>query len=113
MLPEEKISFAGADIEAYLVETFAFGGNSGSPVFFYLGSDRYAGSMVLGPPIIKVAGVMKGFFSDVEPVKVAQAASIGNQIVPVSIGNAGIAVVVPAQKIEDILHSAALESQRH
>jgi hypothetical protein len=113
MLPTEKVSFAGADIEAYLVETFAFGGNSGSPVFFYLGSDRDTGSIFVGPPIIKVAGVMKGSFNDVEPVKAAQVASTGNQIVPVSIANAGIAVVVPAEKVEDILHSAALESRRH
>src|ERR1039458_7939573 len=59
MLPNEKINFMGMEIEAYLLETLAFGGNSGSPVFFYLGSDREPGSMILGPPTIKIAGVME------------------------------------------------------
>jgi hypothetical protein len=33
MIPDEKIDFGGHKIDAYLVETFSFGGNSGSPVF--------------------------------------------------------------------------------
>jgi hypothetical protein len=113
MLPEEKVSFGGAAIEAYLIETFAFGGNSGSPVFFYLGMNRTSGSLMLGPPILKIAGVMKGFFGDIEPVQLAEVATTPTHTVPVSTGNSGISAVVPAQKVREILHSAKLENNRH
>jgi hypothetical protein len=113
MLPDEKIHFNGQEIDAYLVETFAFGGNSGSPVFFYLGSDRNPGQMVLAAPTLKLAGVMKGYFYDIEPIKIAQPVVSADQGVPISTANAGIAVVVPAQKLRDILESPALASLRH
>lgn len=113
MLPDEKISFMGKGIDAYLLETLAFGGNSGSPVFFYLGADRGNGSMILGPPTIKIAGVMDGCFQDLAPIAMAQPASSNNQMIPVSAQNAGIAVVIPAQKVRDILDSAALVGKRH
>jgi len=113
MLPDEKISFRGIEIEAYLLETLAFGGNSGSPVFFYLGADREPGSMMLGPPTIKIAGVMEGYYQDLTPITVVQPASSDNQMIPVSAQNAGIAVVIPAQKVRDILNSAVLIGKRH
>jgi hypothetical protein len=50
MIPEEKVTFAGLSAEGYLMEAFSFGGNSGSPVFFYLSSDNTPGQMRLGPP---------------------------------------------------------------
>jgi len=112
MLPEETVNFGGVEIQAYLIETFAFGGNSGSPVFFYQGAERTPGSIVLGAPLMKIVGLMKGCFNDVEPIKAVQAAAVGNQVVPVSVGNAGIAVVVPAYLIREVLHYPDLENRR-
>ena len=62
-LLQERVNFFGAPEELMLAEVFSFGGNSGSPVFYYEGIDREGGnSIVIGPPTIKLAGVMQGFF---------------------------------------------------
>ena len=111
MLPDEKIPWGTESIDAYLVETFSFGGNSGSPVFFYPSADNTPGMMVLGPAVIKIAGVMKGFFGDLEPITMAQTASTGQQI-PASQQNSGIAIVIPAEHIREILDSPELASKR-
>ena len=55
---------------------------------------------------------MKGFFSDVEPIQLAQTAGVQPQTIPVSTGNSGIAVVTPAHFIKEILHSDELEAKR-
>lgn len=105
MIPEEKISFANTLMDAYLVETFSFGGNSGSPVFFYPSADNTPGVLMVGPSPIKIAGVMRGYFSgDFQPIQMAQAAStVQGQAIPVSESNSGIAVIVPAEHIREIL----------
>jgi hypothetical protein len=112
MIPDEKITFGGTQIDAYLVETFSFGGNSGSPVFFYPSADNTPGRLNLGQQPIKIAGVMKGFFGDIEPIMLVQPTDLVPQVVPVSQSNSGIAVVIPAAHIREILHSDALERQR-
>jgi len=115
MIPEEKINFNGHSIDAYLVETFSFGGNSGSPVFFYPSVDNMHGELMFGPTTVKIAGVMKGFFGDIEPILAAQVTGQNDQAVrtiPVSKSNTGVAVVVPAAHIKEILHSVELEKLR-
>ncbi|HEV2619837.1 MAG TPA: hypothetical protein VGU23_07850, partial [Acidobacteriaceae bacterium] len=113
MLPDEKITFAGVPTEGYLMEAFSFGGNSGSPVFFYPSADNTPGSMMLGPVPIKIAGVMKGFFGDIEPIGLLQpSTALPNQAIPVSKENSGIALVVPAKFIKEILDSPALDAIR-
>jgi hypothetical protein len=114
MIPDEKINFGGQSAEGYLMEAFSFGGNSGSPVFFYPSSDNSPGrGLMIGPPQIKIAGVMKGFFGDFEQIKLLQnQAAISGPPIPVSTGNTGIALIVPAKFIAEILHSPALEVQR-
>jgi hypothetical protein len=113
MIPEEKITFAGQSAEGYLMEAFSFGGNSGSPVFFFPSADNTPGMITVGGSTIKIAGVMKGFFGDLEQIRLLQnqAATPGPPI-PVSSGNTGIALVVPAKFISEILHSPALETLR-
>jgi hypothetical protein len=118
MIPDEKIGFSTGlpAAEGYLMEAFSFGGNSGSPVFFYPSADNVPGTLVLGPRPIKIAGVMRGFFGDIEPIQLLQkqtsAQEEPGQKIPVSNGNSGIAFVVPAKFITEILHSADLESLR-
>jgi hypothetical protein len=115
MLPDEKVDFGGHKIDAYLVETFSFGGNSGSPVFFHPSADNTPGTIVFGEAQIKIAGVMKGFFGDIEPIMAAQITEqIGQlgQTIPVSKSNTGIAVVVPAIHVKEILDSPELENIR-
>jgi hypothetical protein len=116
MIPDEKINFGPLPAEGYLMEAFSFGGNSGSPVFFYPSADNTPGALTLGPRPIKIAGVMRGFFGDFEPVQLLQTQT-GVQAqpgapIPVSNGNSGIAFVVPARFISEILHLPELESLR-
>lgn len=107
MITDEKVKFGDYEADLYLVETGSYGGNSGSPVFFYLGSDRQPGALILGPPVLKLAGVMSGTFLDLQPVRAVETARIA-----VAPSNMGIAAVVPAYKVMEILSGPELTAQR-
>lgn len=51
LITDEKIDWDGQKTDLYLIEAGSYGGNSGSPVFFYLGSDREPGSIIVGQPV--------------------------------------------------------------
>ena len=107
LITDEKIKFANQDAQLYLIESGSYGGNSGSPVFFYLGADRTPGSLHLGPPVLKLAGVMSGSFLDLQPVR-----TIENSGVNIAPSNMGIAAVVPAYKLHELLFGVELKKQR-
>jgi hypothetical protein len=118
-LPQERVNFFGAPEELMLAEVFSFGGNSGSPVFYYEGIEREGGnSIVIGPPTIKLAGVMQGFFFGNERPIGSAAASGGATVqspqgtIPVFPPNSGIAAIIPAQKILDILNHPELKMRQ-
>lgn len=96
-------------LELYLVETQSYGGNSGSPVFFYLGSDRVPGAVIAGPPVLKLAGVMKGSFNEPRMLGLAQQ---NNANVSFSLQNLGIAAVVPSYLLHEILFSNGPKANR-
>lgn len=108
LVTDEKIEFGGVASDLYLIEANAYGGNSGSPVFFYLGAEREAGTLTLGAPVLKLAGVVSGRFNDVLPVQVVQ-----TDAVPVVTPTLGIAGVVPAYKLYEILFGEELKKQRN
>jgi hypothetical protein len=97
LVTDERVKFGESDADLYLVETGSFGGNSGSPVFFYLGADREPGSIILGPPVLKLVGVMMGTFLDLQPIVAVDTARTA-----ISQSNMGIAAVVPAYKVSEI-----------
>jgi hypothetical protein len=111
LIPEERVPLArGPDpptAEIYLAEVTSFGGNSGSPVFVRLGGVR---ETLNGPTLTGYSyyllGVMKGFFPEAAPVAVETKISQG-----VSAQNSGIAMVVPAFKIQAILASPAARAR--
>lgn len=108
LLSEEKINWDAEDTDLYLVEASAYGGNSGSPVFFQIGAERAGGLVVLaGGPVIKLAGVMKGHYNDEVPVKDVSTST--NQAV---FPNLGISAVVPSYRLQEILLSKELKQQR-
>lgn len=107
LITDEKIRFVDRDAQLYLVESGSYGGNSGSPVFFYLGSDRNPGMLVVGPPILKLAGVMSGSFLDLQPVSSVETARVN-----VAPSNMGIAAVVPAYILRELLFSPEMVKQR-
>jgi hypothetical protein len=97
--------------QLYLIETQSYGGNSGSPVFFSLGSDRSPqGGFILGSPVIKLAGIMRGRFNDTNPV-LGQIQS-PTASTPVTLPNIGIAAVTPSYLLHDILFSNELKKFR-
>jgi len=115
MLPEDPITWQESGqalqlVELYLLETQSYGGNSGSPVFFYLGADREAGSIILGPPVLRLAGVMKGSFNESRAISFVQPAAVPP--IPVSAQNIGIAAVTPAHLLYEILFSDELKKFR-
>lgn len=96
-------------LELYLIETQSFGGNSGSPVFFYLGTDRIPGALVVGAPLLKLAGIMKGSFDEGRMLELLQNTQV---MTPLSRQNVGIAAVVPSYFLHDILFSQRLKELR-
>ena len=91
--------------ELYLIESTSFGGNSGSPMFFFLGSDRVPGSLVVGAPILKLAGVVKGRFNEA-------ALPSNNSASAIPFENVGISAVVPSYLLYGVLFSNELKEQR-
>jgi hypothetical protein len=107
LVTPEKINWRGTKMDLYLLETASYGGNSGSPVFFYLGQDRQPGSIILGPPEIHLAGIMMGTFQQGTPIQVVK-----TDAMPVSLSNIGIAAVVPAYKLHELLFGEELTKMR-
>jgi hypothetical protein len=97
--------------QLYLVETQSYGGNSGSPVFFSLGADRSPKSgIILGSPLIKFGGVMRGRFNDLNPtLGILQSPTAST---PVTLPSIGIAAVTPSYFLHEILFSEELRKLR-
>jgi hypothetical protein len=85
--------------ELLLLETQSFGGNSGSPVFVTVGA--------FDSPELRLIGVMKGTFAEPRPMSVSQNGAAG-----VAKQNLGIAAVVPAPLLWDILLGEPLTKLR-
>jgi hypothetical protein len=79
-------------ISLYLVEAHATKGNSGSPVFFRPSLQREPRKFIIGAQPLFLAGLLKGYFGAVnEP-------------------NSGIAAVVPAFQLQEIMFSEAAKN---
>ena len=107
LVTDEKIEWKKKQMDLYLIEIGSYGGNSGAPVFFYLGSDREPGNLIVSSPILKLAGVMQGTFLDAHEIKVAE-----TKKVPYALSSMGIAAVVPGYKLHEILFSKELKKKR-
>lgn len=104
-MPEEKIETPMGLIDAYLVEARSIGGLSGSPVFAHLGAVRVRDGKLQHTMNEEgnfyLLGLMHGHFD----VRVAQddvsveLDGISNERI-----NSGIAIVVPVEKILDVIN---------
>lgn len=108
LMPEEKVNVKGfGDIEAYLVEARSIKGLSGSPVFAYLGHTRAKNdNLTVGQdPLFTWLGVMHGHWdapkNDIDTVDEA-----GKGV------NVGIGIVVPAEKVVEIINQEHFAKQR-
>jgi hypothetical protein len=107
LMPGEKVTVdvgdSTAHIRAFLVEARSWGGHSGSPAFVFFPPDRFLNSISVSEALpIFLLGLVQGHY-DVEREMKFQ-----GDVGKVS-ANAGIAVVVPAQEIHDLLMEAERE----
>lgn len=91
---------AGRTAEVYLGDVMSFGGNSGSPVMVRYGG---ASDFGLGPAGYYLLGTMQGYFNVNVPITVQTAVAQG-----VAAENSGVAVIVPALKINEIISSSGM-----
>jgi hypothetical protein len=109
LLPKEKIFWDSSNIrqELFLVETTTYGGNSGSPLYCYDNPQKIGGGVVFDNKPVKLAGVIKGYSGEKEPI----------EYVPSSMNltytsNIGITAVVPSYLLYQILEGAVLSKSR-
>lgn len=112
LVTDEKIPWSedGKTVELadlYLLECQSFGGNSGSPVFYYFGGDRDPNQFRIGNPDIYLAGIMKGTFLNKFPIGFIETGRV-----PISLDNVGIAAVTPSYKLHEILFSNEVKNLR-
>lgn len=97
---KEKRDKPPKKLDLYLAELQSWGGNSGSPVFFYLSPTRDPGTIVIGNPRLLLAGILMGYYQEEDEIQ-----SIEVTVKQVSKQNVGIAAVVPAYKLYELLES--------
>jgi hypothetical protein len=112
LMPDEKLLVnlgdSTARIRAYLVEARSWGGHSGSPAFVYFPPDRFGNSISVGMTLpIFLLGLVQGHYDIESDVKFI--GDVGEGRVSM---NAGIAAVVPAQEIHDLLMSEEVVDER-
>jgi hypothetical protein len=117
MLPEDRVSWRddatkpAKNERLYLIETQTYGGNSGSPVFFALSFElvKPGQLIVAGTPLIKLAGIMMGYFNEPSPIGFLETPTA---TIPYSRQNIGIAAVTPSYLLHEILFSAEMKKAR-
>jgi hypothetical protein len=111
LMPDEKILVnlgdSTARIRAYLVEARSWGGHSGSPAFVYFLPDRFGNSISMRADVPTfLLGLVQGHYDIKSDVKfIGDTGTVSM--------NAGIAAVVPAQDIYDLLMSGSVVAQRN
>lgn len=99
--PENGSKSTAQDL--YLAEITSWGGNSGSPVFVRLSGTRESGGLLTNVQYL-LLGVMHGYFNASRQAALDTSAvtDTAHQEVQLT-DNSGIAAIVPAQKIADII----------
>lgn len=115
LIPQEKIPWSTPErqdlpLELYLAEVTSWSGNSGSPVFVRLSGAREEGGAMAGIRYL-LLGVMMGYFNSDRPAALDTAAINETAHLQVNLSdNSGIAAVVPAQKILDIISQPRIKA---
>ncbi len=109
LLTPEKVNVNGVPTELYLMESSAYGGNSGSPVFVSIGLEALPpGRLVVsGGRNVHLIGIVSNAFQHYSPIRLLQAGRT-----PVVQSNIGISGVVPAYKLYELLYGDDLLRRR-
>jgi hypothetical protein len=108
LIPKEKIPWStpnGSNSmqDLYLADITSWGGNSGSPVFIRLSGALEQGGIISGVQYL-LLGVMQGYFNSDRPASLDTAAITDTAHLNIELtDNSGIAAIVPADKIIDIV----------
>jgi hypothetical protein len=102
-LGRSKVPTRMGDMDAYLVEARSWGGHSGSPTFVYLPPRGPRPVRAIPTQDVALLGLVHGHF-DVELPLEGDCLDVGRESTA-SPTNAGIAVIVSAQGIVEVLHS--------
>jgi hypothetical protein len=109
MMPSDKLPVNGGETEVYLVEGRSIGGLSGSPVFVRhtvtlpaIAADTREPQRISGVSQLHLLGLMRGHWD----LKLGIDAVQGEAV------NMGIAIVIPAQKILEVLYHPELVALR-
>lgn len=106
-MPDQDLpTVNGKPGKLYLGEVHIFGGNSGSPVFVDLGGMRN-GSLRLGYDY-KLFGVISGYYYEKQEFNLQVATTIRGQ----TLGNSGIAMIVPASDVKALLDDPRVQAIR-
>jgi hypothetical protein len=106
MMPSEKVPFVGMAERVYLADLHAFGGNSGSPVFFNLGG-YHEGHILLGDDY-RLLGVVNGGLTEDENFNLELTTTLKGT----ARANSGISTIVPAHEIQELLDDPRLQKLR-
>jgi hypothetical protein len=107
MIPKEEVMTTLRKTgEVYLIDCHVFGGNSGSPMLINLAGQR-SGGLFVGTRY-KLLGVVSGFVEETSKFELKAVASYAGTVK----ANSGIAIVVPAQKVLDLVELPALKELR-
>jgi len=106
MMPSDKVPFGGMAEQVYLADAHAFGGNSGSPVFFNLGGFR-EGNIMAGDDY-HLLGVVNGMLTEDENFNLQLAATLKGK----ASANSGISTIVPADELRALLDDPRLQKMR-
>jgi hypothetical protein len=113
-MPGERISTREyGDIRAYLVEARSIGGLSGSPVFIHLGPTRMRGGnyVMFGGPHYYLLGLVHGHYDLNDVLDETDNLPFPDGTPGLSV-NMGIALVIPADDIDALLHHPDFVEQR-
>ncbi len=116
LMPHEKVTLRDSkedspySTEAYLVESRSWGGHSGSPTWLYLNPNRFPGQIVFqqGTPNFVLLGLVAAHFELPQNVDF-----VGDILEGGTVNiNAGLAIVIPAHFILDLLMRDELVEHR-
>lgn len=107
MMPEEPIQSAHGSIDGYVIESRSFGGLSGSPVYVYLSgyrpkrqaNDDLSYNINLNKGEIFLLGLVHGHWNEAMP----SADTLYEDAAEREELNLGMAIVIPAQRINEML----------
>ena len=113
MMPLEPIKVpdlhVASEIDAYLVEARSWGGHSGSPAFVFYPPDRFGDRIQMNTFLpVFLLGLVHGHY-EIKSEVAYKGDILGSGKVPI---NAGIAAVVPSQKIIEVLMDEDLVKKR-